>query len=92
MKYYSEKDIKGLLEQVDTFLFKELDNMLAIEIPDKHGDLKDADALMENIKSNHCSKCVNYDGLKCRACWLDDAMYLIEYAPTVLEGTDEDNT
>lgn len=45
--------------------------------------LIDADATLEDIKRAYCAGCENYNGLRCRACHLDDAMGLIDDAPTV---------
>ena len=45
--------------------------------------LIDANARIEEIKKAHCTKCENYNGIKCRACWVDDAIGLIDDAPTV---------
>ena len=45
--------------------------------------LIDADKRIEEIKKIYCDGCDNYGGAKCRACWVDDAMCLIEDAPTV---------
>lgn len=45
--------------------------------------LIDADARIEKIKKAHCTNCENYGCVKCRACWVDDAIGLIDDAPTV---------
>ena len=45
--------------------------------------LIDADNRIAEIKKIHCGGCDNYGGAKCRACWVDDAMCLIDDAPTV---------
>lgn len=45
--------------------------------------LIDANARIEEIKKVHCYDCDNYDGVRCRACWVDDAIGLIDDAPTV---------
>ena len=42
----------------------------------------DADALIENIKRVYCTDCNNYNEVRCRACGTDDAMLMIEDAPT----------
>lgn len=42
----------------------------------------DADALIENIKRVYCTDCNNYNEVHCRACGTDDAMAMIEDAPT----------
>jgi len=62
---------------------------MAIELPE-HGRLIDADALMEQTENWYCSKenCGdNYNGIRCRACWVDDAIGIIDDAPTVLESS-----
>ena len=45
--------------------------------------LIDADARIEEIKKANCTGCDNYHGIKCRACWVDDAISLIDDAPAV---------
>ena len=45
--------------------------------------LIDADKRIEEIKKIHCDGCDNYGGVKCRACWVDDAMCLIDDATAV---------
>lgn len=45
--------------------------------------LIDADKRIEEIKKIYCDGCDNYGGVKCRACWVDDAMCLIDDATTV---------
>lgn len=43
----------------------------------------DADKRIAKIKKIYCDGCDNYGGAKCRACWVDDAMCLIDDATTV---------
>lgn len=45
--------------------------------------LIDADNRIAEIKKIYCDGCDNYGGVKCRACWVDDAMCLIDDATTV---------
>ena len=45
--------------------------------------LTDADKRIAEIKKQYCTDCENYGGVKCRACWVDDAMRLIDDATTV---------
>lgn len=45
--------------------------------------LIDADKRIAEIKKIYCDGCDNYGGAKCRACWVDDAMCLIDDAATV---------
>ena len=45
--------------------------------------LIDADKRIAENKKLYCDGCNNYGGAKCRACWVDDAMCLIDDAPTV---------
>ena len=33
------------------------------------------------VKEHYCSDCNNDNGLRCRVCWLDDAIDLVEEAP-----------
>lgn len=34
------------------------------------------------VSENNCADCGKYDGWKCRSCWIDDAMDLVDEAPT----------
>lgn len=45
--------------------------------------LIDADKRIQEIKKIYCTGCDNYGGAKCRACFVDDAMCLIDDATTV---------
>lgn len=45
--------------------------------------LIDADATIDDIKRAYCAGCDNYGGLRCRACPTDDAMDMVDDAPTV---------
>ena len=45
--------------------------------------LIDVDARIEEIKKVNCTGCNNYNGIRCRACWVDDAIGLFDDAPTV---------
>ena len=45
--------------------------------------LIDADNRIAEIKNQYCIGCDNYGGIRCRACWVDDAMCLVDDAPTV---------
>lgn len=45
--------------------------------------LIDADALKDSVKETYCDVCNSCNRVKCRACNLDDAMSLIDDAPTV---------
>ena len=42
----------------------------------------DADELIEDIKRVYCKDCNNYNEIRCRACGTDDALRMIEDAPT----------
>ena len=45
--------------------------------------LIDANARIEEIKKAHCTNCDNYGGVRCRACWVDDAIGMIDDAHTM---------
>lgn len=45
--------------------------------------LIDADKRIAEIKKIYCDGCDNYDGVRCRVCWVDDAICLIDDATTV---------
>lgn len=42
----------------------------------------DADALIEDIKRIYCTDCNNYNEIRCRACGTEDALRMIDDAPT----------
>jgi hypothetical protein len=46
-------------------------------------------ALIERIKKAYCDGCENYNGVRCRACGIGDAIDVVEDAPTALERTAE---
>ena len=39
------------------------------------------EALMRRIKEIHCAECDSYHGVRCRACWVDDALDYIDSEP-----------
>lgn len=45
--------------------------------------LIDANARIEEIRKAYCTNCDNYDGVRCRSCWVDDGIGFLEDAPTV---------
>ena len=45
--------------------------------------LVDANALVQAINRRYCSNCNNYNGILCRACHIQDALDMIDDAPTV---------
>ena len=61
-------------------------------LPERHGDLMDKTAFEIDIRRRYCRDCDNSNGLKCRACWVDDMSGEVEDAPTVIaaEGGQED--
>ena len=46
-------------------------------------------ALIERIKKVYCNGCESYNGVRCRACDIGDAIDVVENAPTALERTAE---
>ena len=45
--------------------------------------LIDGNARIEEIRKAYCTNCENYDGVRCRSCWVDDVIGFLEDAPTV---------
>ena len=45
--------------------------------------LIDANAEIATIKENVCKNCNSYGGVRCRACWVDDAIGFLDDAPSV---------
>lgn len=44
-------------------------------------------ALIERIEEAYCDGCKNYNGVRCSACGIGDAIEVVEDAPTALERT-----
>ena len=59
------------------------------EIPDKHGRLIDADALVGSISDTYCEECPKTKPIMCKSCEYEDIMDDIENAPTVLEANND---
>ena len=47
----------------------------------EYAEYIEREALMRRIKEIHCAECNSYHGLKCKACWVDDALDYIESEP-----------
>lgn len=45
--------------------------------------LIDADALKRQIQEAYCAECDDYNGIRCRACSIDDALFQVDAAPTI---------
>ena len=45
--------------------------------------LIDADALKRQIQEAYCAECDDYNGIRCRACSIDDALIQVDAAPTI---------
>ena len=39
------------------------------------------EALRRRIKEIHCAACDSYQGVRCRACWVDDTLDYIDSEP-----------
>lgn len=55
-----------------------------VSIEERSGIVKEyieRDALMLRIKEIHCAECDSYNGLRCRACLVDDALDYIDSEP-----------
>ena len=76
MRYFSEKTIAGLLEQIDKHYVEELDKLPSIEIKEPHGRLIDADEVKKKKKHSYKEFCENVV-----------SVYDIDNAPTVLEAS-----
>ena len=97
MRYYSENIIRDLMDNgfPSVSIFKPLEESKEewlestphIEIKEPHGRLGDIDAKLKNIMETYCSKknCENnYNGLRCKACWVDDMMSEIDSIPSAI--------
>lgn len=65
------------------------DNCPISELP-PHGDLIDRDAFDANARKRYCSACDNYNGVKCRACWVDDMLGDVADFETVIPWSKEE--
>ena len=43
----------------------------------------DADAFEADCRKRYCTGCENYNGIKCKACWVDDMLGELDDAPTL---------
>ena len=62
----------------------------AVELPE-HGDLIDRDAFDADARKRYCSACDNYNGTKCRACWVDDMLGDVADFETVIPSNKEES-
>ena len=46
-------------------------------------------ALIERIQKAYCDGCENYNGVRCRACGIGNAIDVVDDAPTALQHTAE---
>ena len=49
---------------------------------DNYPEYLERNALIERIKKAYCDGCENYNGVRCRACGIGDAIDVVEDAPT----------
>lgn len=54
---------------------------------DDYPEYLERSALIERIKKAYCDGCENYNGVRCRACGINDALDIVEDAPTALDRT-----
>ena len=73
----------------DTPFHGKRDDCPLVEIQTPHGRLIDADAFETDVRCRYCHECDNYNGLKCKACWVDDMLGEIEDAPTIVPAEEE---
>ena len=45
--------------------------------------LIDVEAFSKEMKNRYCTNCDSYNGVRCRACWVDDMISDVEDFPTV---------
>ena len=65
------------------------DDCPLVELPE-HGDLIDRDAFDADARKRYCSACNNYNGTKCRACWVDDMLGDVADFETVIPSNKEE--
>lgn len=76
MKYYSEDTVKALLENVSLHTLKDCP---CIKLPDKHGNLKDADFIISCLADIKDAYPKTYKVIK----------GILDRTPTVLEANNE---
>lgn len=52
------------------------------------GRLIDADAFEAHVKERYCKSCDDINGMRCKACWVDDMLGEIDLAPEVEVNTE----
>lgn len=61
-----------------------------VEVPEPHGRLIDEDAYEQTMREWHCEECKakkrDYNGVRCRACWVDDAIDSVSMTLAVIEA------
>ena len=45
--------------------------------------LIDTETVIRKLRKANCAECDNYNAVRCRACWVDDVVSLLEDSPTV---------
>ena len=45
--------------------------------------LIDTEAVIRKLRKANCAECDSYNDVRCRACWVDDVVSMLEDAPTV---------
>ena len=65
-------------------IFKAIDEAETVEQKiRKSGRLIDADAFEAHVKERYCKSCDDINGMRCKACWVDDMLGEIDLAPEV---------
>lgn len=61
-----------------------------VEVETPHGRLIDEDDFIAGMEEAYCEECKankkDYNGVKCRACWVDDTKTSTDLANTVIEA------
>lgn len=60
-----------------------------VPIPEGHGDLMDKAVFEVDIRGRYCHGCDKSNGLKCKACWVDDMLGEVDDAPTIVPAEGE---
>ena len=90
MKYYSEETVRRIITDTvyATLHVRKIsttEDYPCIELPDKHGRLKDAYGIMVKLRVNFCNDCEHQE---CDECKVQKCWEIVRDAPVIVEATE----